>query len=186
MTRTRPEIHAPMLVLGLFLAGCASTPPPTGLLADAERAVGAARDARADELSPVEMGHAEERMAAARQAMDEGDYALARSQAEQAEVNAALATARSRAAAGRAAVRRQSEENQRLPRLQALDRRQRTQAGVVLERTQGGFEPQLHCILLGRAGTADEQRQQQHDAGGSGSSAAHGRSSAPSSSRRSR
>jgi uncharacterized lipoprotein YmbA len=116
MTRSRPEIHAAALAALLLLGACASAPPPMGTLQEAERAVAAAQAARAEDLAPVELGFAQERLADARLAMDEGDYALARSQAEQAEVNAALATARSRAAAGRAAVRRQSEENQRLRR----------------------------------------------------------------------
>jgi hypothetical protein len=116
MTRTRPEIHAALLGIGLLLGGCASTPPPVGMLGDAERAVAAAQAARADDYAPVELGMAQEQLADARLAMQEGDYAVARGQAEQAEVNAALAAARSRAAAGRAAVQAQSEENQRLRR----------------------------------------------------------------------
>ena len=76
----------------------------------------AARAARADDYAPVELGFAEERLADARLAMDEGDYEVARVEAEQAEVNAALAAARSRAARGRKAVQAQAEENARLRR----------------------------------------------------------------------
>lgn len=116
MTRTRLEIHAAGLGLAVLLAGCASTPAPTGLLDDADMAVQAAREARADDYAPVELGFAEEKLAAARIAMEEGDYAVAASQAEQAEINAALARARSRAAIGRAQVQQQTEENARLRR----------------------------------------------------------------------
>lgn len=116
MTRTRPEIHAAALAALLLLGGCASAPPPVGVLQEAERAIAAAQDAQAEDLAPVELGFAQERLADARLAMDEGDYALARSRAEQAEVNAALAAARSRAAAARSAVQRQAAENQRLRR----------------------------------------------------------------------
>lgn len=116
MTRTRLEIHAAGLGLAVLLAGCASTPAPVGLLDDADMAVAAAREARADDYAPVELGFAEEKLAAARAAMDDGDYATAASQAEQAEINAALARARSRAAAGRAQVQQQTEENARLRR----------------------------------------------------------------------
>lgn len=118
MTRTRSEFHAAgvALALALALAGCASTPPPTGLLDGARLAIANAREARADDYAPVELGFAEERLAAARRAMDERDYDLARAEAEAATLEAALAQARSRAAAGRAAVRRQSEENARLRR----------------------------------------------------------------------
>jgi hypothetical protein len=116
MTRTRPEIHAALLAAALVLAGCASTPAPLGTLDEAERAIAAARAARADDYAPVELGFAEERLADARLAMDEGDYDVARVEAEQAEVNAALAAARSRAARGRKAVQAQAEENARLRR----------------------------------------------------------------------
>ena len=96
------------------MAGCASTPPPLGLLEDAERAVSAAHDARADDYAPVELGFAEEKLAAARAALDARDNAGAQALALQAELNATLAEARSRAGARRAAVQRQSEENARL------------------------------------------------------------------------
>lgn len=116
MTRTRPEIHAALLAAALVLAGCASTPAPLGTLDEAERAIASARAARADDYAPVELGFAEERLADARLAMENGDYDVARVEAEQAEVNAALAKARSRAAQGRAAVQAQVEENARLRR----------------------------------------------------------------------
>jgi hypothetical protein len=116
MTRTHGEIHALGLVLALGLGGCASAPPPVGLLDDAGRAVAAARAAQADEYAAVELGQAEERLADARLAMDERDYADARDLAEQAELHAELAGARSRAAAGRAQVKAASDENARLRR----------------------------------------------------------------------
>jgi len=102
--------------VALVLAGCASAPAPLGTLEEAERAIAAARAARAEDFAPVELGFAEERRADARLAMDAGDYEQARIEAEQAEVNAALAAARSRAAQGRAAVQAQAEENARLRR----------------------------------------------------------------------
>lgn len=116
MTRTRGEIHALGLVLGLLLGGCASAPPPVDLLDDAGQAVASARAVQADEYAAVELGQAEERLADARLAMDERDYAQARDLAEQAELHAELAAARSRAAAGRAQVKAASDENARLRR----------------------------------------------------------------------
>ena len=103
-------------LLGLMLAGCASAPPPIGLLDEADTAIAAAREARADDFAPVELGFAEEKLAAARISMQERDYDAARTQAGQAELNATLAGARSRAATGRAAVKQQTEENARLRR----------------------------------------------------------------------
>lgn len=114
MTQPRREIHAAVLAAALSLGGCASTPPPTGLLNAAETAIEDARQVRADDYAPVELGFAQEKLAAARQAMDEGEYDLARIRAQDAELNASLAVARSRAAIGRAAVQRQSQENARL------------------------------------------------------------------------
>ena len=116
MRRTRREIHAAVMAFALALAGCASTPPPTGLLDAAERAIADAREARADDFAPVELGFAEEKLAAARLSMGEREYELARAQAGEAELDATLARARSRAAAARAAVRQQSDENTRLRR----------------------------------------------------------------------
>ena len=116
MTRTRGEIHALGLGLALLLSGCATAPPPTGLLDDAAEAVAAARAAQADEYAAVELGQAEERLAAARLAMDDHDYARARTLAEQAELQADLANARSRATLGRAQVKAASDENARLRR----------------------------------------------------------------------
>jgi hypothetical protein len=116
MPRIFREIHACGLGLVLMLVGCASTPAPLGLLDDAGRAVAAARDVRADDYAPVELGFAEEKLAAARAAMQERDYAAAQQLASQAELNGMLAAARSRAAAGRASVQAQSEENARLRR----------------------------------------------------------------------
>ena len=114
MTRTPREIHALALATAFSMTGCATTPPPLGMLDDAERAISAAHDARADDYSPVELGFAEEKLAAARSALDARDNETARTLAIQAELNAALAEARSRAGARRAAVQRQSEENARL------------------------------------------------------------------------
>jgi hypothetical protein len=119
MTRTRPEIHAALLgiaLVALTLAGCASAPPPTGLLNGAAAAIAAAREAGADEHAAVDLGFAEEKLAQARMAMDERDYSEASALAELAELNAEVASARSRAASGRQEVRRQTEANARLRR----------------------------------------------------------------------
>lgn len=116
MTRTRGEIHALGLVLALWLGGCASAPPPVGLLDDAAGAVAAARAAHADEYAAVELGQAEERLADARLAMDDRNYGEARDLAEQAQLHAEVAAARSRALQGREQVKAASDENARLRR----------------------------------------------------------------------
>lgn len=111
-----PALH--LLLAGILaaLAGCASTPPPRGLLDGASLAIEQARNARAEDLAPVELGHAHERLAAARAAMAERDYPLAAQYAQQAEADARLAELRSRAASGREEIQRRSDENARLRR----------------------------------------------------------------------
>ena len=87
-----------------------------GLLDDAGLAIESARSVKAEDYAAVELGQAEESLAAARIAMDERDYAQARDLAEQAELHAQLAAARSRAVSGRERVRASTEENARLRR----------------------------------------------------------------------
>lgn len=122
MPRTCPARKAHRLRLSVALAtmslltACASTPPPRGLLDGAERAIGDARSAQAEDFAPVELGHAQERFAAARVAMAERDYDLASQYALQAEVDARLAQIRSQAASGREEIKRRTDENARLRR----------------------------------------------------------------------
>jgi hypothetical protein len=98
------------------LGGCASMPPPTGEVAAAEAAILTARSARADDYAPLELNAAEEKRAAARAALDDRKYEDARRLAAQAEADAALAHAKSRAAEARAAVERKTRENAELRR----------------------------------------------------------------------
>jgi hypothetical protein len=97
-----------------LLAGCASTPPPRGLLDGAQRAIADARSAQAQDFAPVELGHAQERVSAARAAMAERDYDLAAQYSLQAELDARLAQTRSEAARGREEIKRRTDENARL------------------------------------------------------------------------
>lgn len=109
--------HALSTVLvALALAGCASTPPPIGELAAADAALGAARAAGAADFSPVEYGFAQEKRDAAQAALDQRDHAAARALALQAQADAQLAEAKSRAAAGRTAVQQKTRENAELRR----------------------------------------------------------------------
>ena len=108
--------RAALLTGLLSLAACASTPPPRGLLDTADRAIDDARTARAEDFAPVELGHAQERFAAARVAMADRDYTAAAQYASQAEVDARLAQMRSLAASGREEIRQRTEENARLRR----------------------------------------------------------------------
>lgn len=117
MTRSVRNRYAPILfMIAVTLSGCASTPPPMAELAAADAAIAAARDASAGDLAPVEFGFAEDKRRAARVALDDRDYEAARQLALQAEADAALAEAKSRAAAGRNEVQTKTRENADLRR----------------------------------------------------------------------
>lgn len=78
----------------LFLAACASMPPPTSQVADARAAVARAAAAGGSEIAPAELKLAEGKLNSAEQAMVAEDYPRAMRLAEQAQVDAALAEAR--------------------------------------------------------------------------------------------
>jgi hypothetical protein len=80
----------------ILMAGCASTPPPIVQMAVARAAVNDANRVGANELAPVKLQSAVDKMTAAEKAMAAENYVLAQDLAEQAEVDAKLATAMSR------------------------------------------------------------------------------------------
>ena len=77
--------------------GCSSAPPPTGILSQAELDVRAASEARADELAPMDLQSAREKLEASKQAMAAKKYDDARRLAETAQVEAELAAAKAEA-----------------------------------------------------------------------------------------
>src|SRR3982074_1998908 len=74
----------------LLCAGCATTPPPTEQLAAARAMVNQAQPAAGKE-APLELQNAQAKLSRAEDAMQRGDYEVARRNAEQAEVDAKLA-----------------------------------------------------------------------------------------------
>jgi len=82
--------------LAAVMAGCASAPPPTDQLAVSKAAVANAVDAGGIEFAPAEMRIAQEKMDRADQAMATKDYERAQALAEQAQVDAQLATTKAR------------------------------------------------------------------------------------------
>ncbi|KAB7622573.1 DUF4398 domain-containing protein [Alkalilimnicola sp. S0819] len=82
--------------LGL-LAACASTPPPTGELAQADSAVERAEQAGAVEYAPLALREARNKLRTARDAMTEKKHTRARRLAEQATADAEYAEAEARA-----------------------------------------------------------------------------------------
>lgn len=85
-----------VVATAVLMAGCASAPQPLAQMAVARVAVSDANRAGANELAPVQLQSAVDKMTAAEKAMTAENYALARDLAEQAEVDAKLATATAR------------------------------------------------------------------------------------------
>ncbi len=87
-----------MAACTLFVAGCASIPAPTEQMTISRAAVTEASTAGSNEYAPSQLKTAMEKMGGAEQAMSEKNYEQARSLAEQAQVDAQLALATTRAA----------------------------------------------------------------------------------------
>jgi hypothetical protein len=99
-----------MTIVMLF-AGCASMPPPTEQLAVSKAALSNASSAGGQQFAPVPLSLAIEKMDAAAKAMAVEDYELAKRLAEQAQVDAQLATVTSRSAKAQNAARELQESN---------------------------------------------------------------------------
>jgi multidrug efflux pump subunit AcrA (membrane-fusion protein) len=95
-----PRVWIIPFLLSLFAfenIGCSSAKPPNGILSQAELDVRAASEARADELAPMDLQSARDKLEASRQAMAAKKYDDARRLAETAQVEAELATAKAEA-----------------------------------------------------------------------------------------
>jgi hypothetical protein len=88
----------------LALAGCASVPPPTEQLAIARTTVSQAQAATATQHAPVELRAAQSKLDRAQAAMQREQYLEAKRLAEQAEVDAKFAWAKSETAKAQMAV----------------------------------------------------------------------------------
>jgi len=95
----------------LFIAACASVPPPVEQMAVSKAAVGSATSAGSNEFAPLPLKSAMDKMDAAERAMSEKEYVLARQLAEQAQVDAQLAAATSRSAKAQKAASALQEDN---------------------------------------------------------------------------
>jgi uncharacterized protein DUF4398 len=92
-----PRVWIIPFLLSLFAfenIGCSSAKPPIGILSQAELDVRAASEARADELAPMDLQSAREKLEASKQAMAAKKYDDARRLAETAQVEAELAAAK--------------------------------------------------------------------------------------------
>lgn len=125
MTASFAQIRLPLLaaVLASGLAGCASTPPPTGELSAAQQAVLRAADADADQYAPQDLNAARTALSAAQAALSQGKDEDARRMALAAAAEADLAYAHSRETLTQAELnQRRAEIAELRNRLQGADR----------------------------------------------------------------
>lgn len=111
---TNPMMNMTRLLAGTALlalvAACATTPPDPSMLDNARDAIAQAEGANAGEYAPIELRYARERLQQAGQALENDRPDDARRLAEQAEIEAQLALARTRAALARAELQRKQEQ----------------------------------------------------------------------------
>jgi hypothetical protein len=107
----------------IFVSGCASTPAipaPTEQMAVSRATLNAANSAGASEFAPVQLKSAMDKMDTAERAMGAKNYDLARTMAEQAQVDAQLAATAARAGKAQKAADALQQSNQILKK--ELDR----------------------------------------------------------------
>ncbi|MFU8831729.1 MAG: DUF4398 domain-containing protein [Wenzhouxiangella sp.] len=102
MRAIRTSIQAG-LILGVILmaAGCATIPPDPTMLNNARSAIDQAREAGASQYAPLELRFARERLESAEFEIERGEGEAARRLADEAEIEARLALARTQAAVTR-------------------------------------------------------------------------------------
>lgn len=104
-------LHGISLTAALLMTGCASIPAPTEQIAVSKVAVESASSAGGNEFAPLQLKSAMDKMDAAERAMTVEDYALAKQLAEQAQVDAQLASATARSAKAQKAAGALQEGN---------------------------------------------------------------------------
>lgn len=107
-------------LVALLITGCASVPAPTDQVAAAKIAVSNAANAGGTEYAPTEMRSARDNLELAVKAMTEEKYKNARLLAEQAEVDAQLATSIAQSAKAEKAATAVQEDSRALQ--EELDR----------------------------------------------------------------
>ena len=102
------------LLISIVLLSCTSTQPGPDAFRSAEQGILAAERAGAEELAPVELRFAREKLDEARLGMELRDYAKAIYLIEESEINAELAIEQSRAAQSRRKVNELRRANEML------------------------------------------------------------------------
>jgi len=120
--RTKSWMTKLGIVMGsaALLAACAGVQPPLDQMATSKAAVNTAITAGANEFAPTQIKAAMEKMTYAEKAMSDKNYATATQQAEQAQVDAQLATAMANSAKAEKAADALQEDSRILR--QELDR----------------------------------------------------------------
>jgi chromosome segregation ATPase len=114
MTPNRRKIHGALVILTLALIGCGPTKPPNLGLAEAERALAAAREAGASTYAPMELRNAEDRLSRARAQAEQRDYTAAQYLAQETEVDSELAALKARLGKTREKIEVRTRENAQL------------------------------------------------------------------------
>ncbi len=109
--RSRAVLLAGLL---LALAGCASAPPPTDAMTQAQAMIESARSAQASIYAPLDLGAAEARYAQAQQQLAGKHYDQAARLAGEAAASAELARARAHLGQLKLQVQQQTRDNEQL------------------------------------------------------------------------
>ena len=104
-------LHSISVTAALLMTGCASIPAPTEQIAVSKVAVESANSAGGNEFAPLQLKSVMDKMDAAERAMTVENYALAKRLAEQAQVDAQLASATARSAKAQKAASALLEDN---------------------------------------------------------------------------
>jgi Domain of unknown function (DUF4398) len=104
-------LHSISVTAALLMTGCASIPAPTEQIAVSKVAVESANSAGGNEFAPLQLKSVMDKMDAAERAMTVENYALAKQLAEQAQVDAQLASATARSAKAQKAASALLEDN---------------------------------------------------------------------------
>jgi hypothetical protein len=103
-----------LILMLLLFTGCATSRPGPDAFQSAERAIATAEQAGAEELAPVELRFAREKLDSARLGMEQKKYDIALYLVEESEINSELAIEKSRAAKARRKVNEQRRANEML------------------------------------------------------------------------
>jgi hypothetical protein len=105
ISKNFPRTLVAALILGTFgIWGCTNTKPPTDMITQTEAEIDKAKDLGAQEHAPVELLDAEDKLAKAKSAIDQQQYAKAENILEEALIDAEYAAVKSQSAKAKSAA----------------------------------------------------------------------------------